>query len=250
MKLCIMENKEEMGRGGEAASDDELGEAIKARKGACLVMATGASQFETVDALTREDVDWSRVTCFHMDEYVGLDASHPASFRRYLRERFVEKVGRLRAFHDVDGSAPDPEAECERLSQRIEALGIDVVQGGIGENGHLAFNDPPADFETEQSYRVVELDEACRRQQCGEGWFPSLEDVPKRAISISIPRLMTARRIVCTVPDARKAQAVKDCLDGPVTNTHPASILQRHADCTLFLDAAAAMLLSDKENAR
>jgi glucosamine-6-phosphate deaminase len=239
METHVFEDKGEMGAAAAAAIAGALRDAIGKRGGACMVMATGASQFETIDALTREDVDWTRVTCFHMDEYIGLQASHPASFRRYLKERFVDRVKGMRAFHYVDGSAADPQAECDRLGALIERADIDIVQGGIGENGHLAFNDPPADFETNRSYLVVDLDEACRRQQFGEGWFQSMEDVPKRAISISIPRLMTARRIVCTVPDKRKARAVKDCLEGPVTNEHPASILQHHADCRMFLDTAS-----------
>jgi glucosamine-6-phosphate deaminase len=201
-----------------------------------------------LDALVRENVDWPRVTVFHLDEYIGLPRTHPASFRRYLKERFVDRLPRpVRQFHFIEADRA-PEAECARLAELIAPVTVDVAFIGIGENGHLAFNDPPADFETDQPYRVADLDEACRRQQLGEGWFPTLDDVPRQAITMSIPRLMAARAIICTVPDARKAEAVRGAVEGPVTPDVPASILQRHAECHLFLDPPAAARLEQRRS--
>src|SRR5690606_29248344 len=193
-------------------------------------------------------VDWSRVTGFHLDEYVGLPATHPASFRGYLKQRLVDKVP-LKAFHYVNGDAADPNAECERVGAILHQHPIDVALVGIGENGHLAFNDPPADFETQQPYLVVPLDEACRKQQVGEGWFENLERVPTHAITMSISWIMKSAAIVCSVPDKRKAVAVRGAVEGPVTPDVPASILQKHPQATLYLDKAAASLLSEKHSA-
>jgi glucosamine-6-phosphate deaminase len=187
-------------------------------------------------------IDWPRAVFFHLDEYVGLPEAHPASFRRYLKERIVDRV-HPGAFHFIDGEAQDPGAECRRVGAVLARHPVDAAFVGIGENGHLAFNDPPADFETGEPYIVVTLDEACRRQQLGEGWFARLEDVPARAISMSIRQILKSREVLCIVPDARKARAVRDCLQGPVSRDHPASILQRHPRTTVFLDAASAALL-------
>jgi glucosamine-6-phosphate deaminase len=233
-----------MGTAAARRTAELLNAAIAERGEANLVLATGASQFEMLAALVAEDVDWSRVTGFHLDEYIALPETHPASFRRYLRERFIDEVAELRAFHFVNGEAADPEAECARLGVLITETPIDVACIGIGENGHVAFNDPPADFETEASYIIVALDEACRRQQLGEGWFPDLAAVPDRAISMSVRQIMKSKAIVCTVPDARKADAVQKALEGPVTNRVPASILQDHPCCGMYLDTASAALLS------
>jgi glucosamine-6-phosphate deaminase len=220
-------------------------EAIATRGSARIVVATGASQFDMLARLVTEPgIDWSRVTAFHLDEYIGLPDSHPASFRRYLRERFVGKLPALGAFHYVAGDAADPVAECRRLGALLDQGPIDLLCLGIGENGHLAFNDPPADVETRQPYLIVALDEACRRQQLGEGWFPSLAAVPTRAISMSVQRILAARALVCTVPDRRKAEAVRGALEGPETPMCPASYLRRHADCELHLDRESASLLS------
>lgn len=242
MESKIYDSKHAMGAAAAACAADALRAALAARGEARVILATGASQFEMLDALVQEDVDWSRVTCFHLDEYVGLPESHAASFRRYLRERFVDRVGEVAAFHFISGEG-DAQAECERVGTLIAEGPIDVACVGIGENGHLAFNDPPADFETEVPYIVVDLDEACRRQQLGEGWFPTLDDVPRQAISMTCRQIMKARTIVCTVPDARKAEAVRGTLEEPVSNRVPATILREHAACTLFLDAAAASRL-------
>lgn len=217
--------------------------ALAARGEAVVVLATGASQFEMLRNLVAvPGLDWSRVTVFHLDEYTGLPADHPASFRRYLRSRFLDHA-RPAAFHAIQGDNPDPEAECVRLSALIEPLTVDVLFLGIGENGHLAFNDPPADVTTTRPYLVVPLDEACRRQQLGEGWFPTLDAVPRTAISMSVREILRARDLVCTVPDLRKADAVRDALEGPLTPNVPASYLRTHPRVHLFLDLAAASRL-------
>ena len=245
MQIEIHDSKLALAKAAAAFAADGIRAALTQRGEARVILATGASQFEFIDQLIIETgIDWAHVTCFHLDEYAGLPESHPASFRRYLKERFAARVPNLHAFHYVDGEAPDLWAECARVGMLIAAAPVDVACVGIGENGHLAFNDPPADFTTEQPYIVVDLDEACRRQQLGEGWFPSLADVPRQAISMSIRQIMRSRRIVCSVPDARKAIAVQACLSGGVTPLAPASVLQQHPDCRIFLDHASAALLA------
>jgi glucosamine-6-phosphate deaminase len=243
MDIHIFETKAAMGEAAAGQTAAWLNEAILSRGEANLILATGASQFEMLASLVEQDVDWSKVMVFHLDEYIGLPASHPASFRKYLSERFAAKVPDLRKFHYVNGEAADLAAECRRLGELLKNRVVDVACIGIGENGHLAFNDPPADFETDQAYIVVDLDEACRRQQLGEGWFPTLEDVPAQAISMSMRQIMKSEAIICTVPDARKADAVKKAVEGPVSPELPASILQEHPQCKLYLDEPAAALL-------
>ncbi len=247
MQVVISETKRELGRQAAQNGAEKIRRTLAERGTANIVVATGASQFEMLDELVAtEQIDWSRVTGFHLDEYVGLPMTHPASFRKYLKERFVGRLPQpLAAFHYIDGEG-DVAAECHRLGQIISAHPIDVAFVGIGENGHLAFNDPPADFETEVPYLVVNLDEACRRQQFGEGWFPSMEAVPAQAISMSIRQILKSKAIVCSVPDARKAEAVRASLEGQVTPGVPASILQRHEDTTVYLDSASAALLSSR----
>ena len=243
MQTRVFPDKVSLGEAaaGEAAS--ALRDTLARQGRACVVAATGASQFEFLEELVRApDVDWRRTVFFHLDEYVGLPATHPASFRRYLKERLADRI-HPGAFHFIEGDRPDPEAEARRVGELIRGCEIDLAFVGIGENGHLAFNDPPADFATEEPYIVVRLDEACRRQQLGEGWFPSLEDVPRRAISMSIRQIMKARRILCVVPDARKAAAVRDTLTGEVSPWRPASALQRHPAATVYLDVDSAALL-------
>jgi glucosamine-6-phosphate deaminase len=243
MQIRVFDSKTELGRAAAAKAAAAIREAIARAGAARVIAATGASQFEFLEALAgAPDLDWGRVEMFHLDEYVGLSDSHPASFRRYLRERIEERV-LPRAFHFLAGDAADPAAECRRAGDILRRTPVDVAFVGIGENGHLAFNDPPADFVTEEPYLVVELDEACRRQQLGEGWFDSLEAVPRRAISMSIRQILRSREILCVVPDARKALAVHDCLDGAVSPLHPASILQTHPATTVYLDRASAALL-------
>ncbi len=245
MKLEVFDSKRETGEAAAREAAAIIRAAIDGRGEARVVAATGASQFEFLDALVgAAGIDWGRVTFFHLDEYVGLPESHPASFRKYLKERLDARV-RPGAFHYIDGGAPDPREECRRLGELISRREVDVAFVGIGENGHLAFNDPPADFETEEPYLVVELDEACRRQQVGEGWFKGIDEVPRQAISMSIRQILKARRVICVVPDARKAPAVRDCLGSEVSSYHPASALQRHEGATVYLDRESASLLKN-----
>ena len=242
MNIKVFTSKADL---AEAAANDAaaiIRAAIRERGEARIIAATGASQFAFLDVLTKAPgIDWSRVEMFHLDEYVGLSQEAPASFCRYLRERLIDKVG-LTRYHLIDGML-EPEVAIERVSAEIRKAPIDVAFVGVGENGHLAFNDPPADFETEDAYIVVDLDEACRRQQLGEGWFPSLDDVPRRAISMTIRQIMKAKQIVCVVPDARKARAVAACFGGEVSPMAPASILQQHPNATIYLEAESAALL-------
>jgi glucosamine-6-phosphate deaminase len=245
MKLAIHQNKRVLGR--EAAKEGAalIRRAIKARGEANIIVATGASQFEMLESLVKEpDIAWDKVTGFHLDEYVGMPITHPASFRAYLWRRFVSKLPLpLAAFHYIDAES-SPQAACDRLGRLIKRHPIDVAFVGIGENGHLAFNDPPADFKTRKPYLVVKLDADCRKQQLGEGWFPSLRAVPTQAVSMSVQQIMLSRAIICSVPDARKAQAVKHCVQGPITPDAPASILQKHPRCTVHLDKPSASLLN------
>lgn len=244
MRITISATKKQLGRAAADHGAALLRKALKAQGHASIIVATGASQFEMLAALVAAPgIDWSRVTAFHLDEYVGLPITHPASFRAYLWKRFVSRLPLpLAAFHYINAET-DPAAECRRLGKLIAQTRVDVAFVGIGENGHLAFNDPPADFGTTKPYLVVDLDDACRRQQLGEGWFPSFKAVPTQAISMSIRQIMAAKHIVCTVPDKRKAVAVRDCLAGDVAPQHPASILQQHADAAVLLDRPAASLL-------
>lgn len=241
MEIVIATDKQELGQKAAGRGAKFIMRAIEKRGTANIILATGASQFEMLEALLQASVDWSKVTAFHLDEYIGLPATHPASFRKYLKERFADKVN-LKAFHYVDGQA-DPEQECQRLENLIQQHPIDVAFIGIGENAHLAFNDPPADFDTEAAYIPVILDEACRRQQFGEGWFSSLEAVPERAISMSIKQILKSGAIICSVPDARKAEAVKNSLRAEISPEVPASILREHPATWLYLDRESARKL-------
>ncbi|GAB2802576.1 glucosamine-6-phosphate deaminase [Rhabdobacter roseus] len=245
MKITIAKSPAELGKAAGARAAVLIRQAITDHGKANVILATGTSQFETLNQLLHEDLDWGKVTMFHLDEYIGLPLAHPASFRKYLQERFLAKVPSLQAVHLIDGEV-DAEAECERLGVLIREHPIDVALVGVGENGHLAFNDPPADFDTERPYLIVTLDEPCRRQQMNEGWFASLEEVPTQAISMSVKQIMKSAHIICSVPDARKAQAVKNSLEQAVSNQFPASILQQHPSCTFFLDESSAQLLSQK----
>jgi glucosamine-6-phosphate deaminase len=250
VKLEIEAGKEALGAAAAAAGASVIREAIARRGASTVVVATGMSQLDMLDHLVKaEGIDWSKVTAFHLDEYVEIPESHPASFRRYLKERFVARLPTLGAFVPVDGDARDFDGEVKRLNAALGGLDVDVCFAGIGENCHLAFNDPPADFCAEDPYILVELDEACRRQQLGEGWFPSLADVPRRAISMSVRQMMKSRTLIVSVPDLRKAKAVKAAVEGEVSPQFPASILQRHASCTLFLDPPAASLLTASKSA-
>lgn len=243
MRISVHPDKTELGRAAAREGAAAIQEAIGWRGRAVIIVATGASQFEMLDALVQEPLDWSKVTVFHLDEYVGLPSAHPASFRRYIQERFVSRLPALAEFIPVLGDASDCAVEVARLNTRIAREQVDVCFAGIGENCHLAFNDPPADFDTDAAYLVVKLDEACRAQQMGEGWFPELADVPETAISMSVRQIMKSAMLVLAVPDRRKAQAVSDAVEGPITNLHPASIVQAHANCSLHLDKSSASLL-------
>ena len=243
MKKYILNDPAALGNASGKEAAEKIKEAISQKGVANIILATGTSQFETLQQLLGDkEIDWSAVNMFHLDEYIGLPITHKASFRKYLMERFIQKVPSLRAAHLIDGEV-DPASECKRLGQLILEHPIDVCLCGIGENGHLAFNNPPADFETTSPYIVVALDEACRNQQFGEGWFPTLDDVPKQAISMSIHQIMQSAHIICSVPDERKAKAVKDCLENEVSPLYPASILQQHPSCSLYLDKQSSCLL-------
>ena len=244
MRVEVLTDKQSMANKAAADGAELLRRAIAAKGHANIIVATGASQFEMLEALTRiRGIRWDLVTAFHLDEYVGLPISHPASFRLYLWQRFASRLPLpLATFHYVNAETDAP-GECRRLGQLIAQHPIDVAFIGIGENGHIAFNDPPANFDTDEPYIIVELDDACRRQQLGEGWFPTFDAVPRQAISMSVRHILKSRYIVCTVPDDRKAQAVRGAVEGPVTNRVPASILQQHQDCVVYLDPPAASLL-------
>jgi glucosamine-6-phosphate deaminase len=241
--LKVFEDKAALGGAAAEQAAGAIRRAIAERGRASIVAATGASQIAFLEALTSASgIDWGRVEMFHLDEYVGLPITHAASFRKYLKERLIDKVG-IRQYHLLDGMG-DAREIARRVGEALRSATIDVAFVGIGENGHLAFNDPPADFETEDPYLVVRLDEACRRQQVGEGWFGGIAEVPREAISMSARQILKAKEIICVVPDARKAAAVKACFEGEISAMAPASILRTHAICTVYLDRESSRLLS------
>ncbi len=244
MKVVIAQDRGELGR-YVAQQAAEVLRGVLSEKDECnLVVATGSSQFETLDNLVREtDIDWSRVNGFHLDEYLGIERKHSASFCGYLASRFVDKVS-LKSFFFMDGMRPPAELQAA-ANAAVADKSIDLLLCGIGENGHLAFNDPPADFKATDPYLIVELDEPCRRQQVGEGWFDSFEQVPNHAISMSVQQILQAKQVLCCVPDNRKAAAVRATLESEVSPLVPASILQQHGNTTLALDSASASLLSE-----
>ena len=240
----VYADKEALGAAAAAFVAKRLHQAIADWGSTRMIVATGASQYEFLAALRQQEgVDWQKVTAFHLDEYLGISATHPASFRRYLRERLFDLLP-FGAVHLLEGDAPDAERECQRYAALLAANPADVACIGIGENGHLAFNDPPADFHTPKLVHVVALDEACRRQQVGEGHFATMADVPTQALSLSIPAILEAKTIACIVPDRRKAEAVRCSLEGPISADCPGSALRLHADCHLFLDEGSASLLA------
>jgi len=244
MKIKVYDTPTAASLAAAEAAAGILREAIAAKGRAVFVAATGNSQIEFLKRLTAAPgIAWERTTLFHLDEYIGIPSSHPASFRRYLKERLTSRVP-VGSVHFIQGDAADLSAELARLNAAIAATAIDVAFIGIGENGHIAFNDPPADFATETPFIVVNLDEACRRQQVGEGWFGSIDDVPRQAVSMSVKQIMKAARILCTVLEKRKARAVKTCFEGEIGPMFPASILRTHPGCEVLLDRAAAGLLS------
>ena len=243
MILRIFEDKASLSGAAAEQAAAAMRRAIGDRGRSRIVVATGTSQIAFLEELTKaEGIDWKRVEIFHLDEYVGLPITHPASFRKYLRERLIDKTG-ITQYHLLDGTG-DAREVARRVGEELTAAPVDLAFAGIGENGHLAFNDPPADFETEEPYLVVDLDEACRRQQVGEGWFGDISEVPRQAISMSVRQILKAKEIISIVPDARKAPAVQRCFEGEISPMAPASILRLHANTTVYLDKASARLLS------
>jgi len=248
MQYLVCLDKEELGAQSARKGTEIITRALAENSTANIVLATGASQFEMLKHLVEsKEIDWSRVTVFHLDEYIGLSKDHPASFRKYLHDRFELKVPGLRAFQYIQGDARDPGGECRRLNKLLGNIEIHAAFVGIGENSHLAFNDPPADFEVKDPYIIVKLDENCRKQQMNEGWFKSFAEVPASAISMSISRIMRCKALIVSVPDARKAKAVKCAIEGPVSADCPSSILQRHDNCFIYLDPQSASLLKSKK---
>jgi glucosamine-6-phosphate deaminase len=241
--LKIFDGKILLGKAAAEQAATAIRNAVRKNGIARIIAATGSSQFEFMESLTSlPEIDWGRVEMFHLDEYIGLPDSHPASFCKYLKERFISKTG-IKQYHLLSGEGNVNEV-IVRASEALVTAPVDVAFVGIGENGHLAFNDPPADFNTETPYLVVNLDEACRRQQFGEGWFPSLDEVPKRAISMSVRQIVKAKEIICIAPDSRKAAAVKACFEGEISPMAPASILRTHPNTTVYLDTQSAALLT------
>jgi glucosamine-6-phosphate deaminase len=239
----VFEDKLTLSQAAAKQASAAVRRAILDRGHARIIVATGTSQLDFLDALTSaQDIDWQKVEMFHLDEYIGLPITHAASFRKYLLEHLISKSG-ITQLHFLDGDH-DPVEVVRRVGEALRSEPVDVAFAGIGENGHLAFNDPPADFQTEDPYLIVTLDEACRRQQVGEGWFANLSEVPRQAISMSVSQILKARQIIAVVPDARKAQAVKLCFEGEISPMAPASILRSHQAATVYLDKESAGLLS------
>ena len=243
MIVRVFEDKKSLGAAAAKQASSAMQRAIEDRGFARIIVATGTSQLDFLDALTSDPaIDWQRVEMFHLDEYIGLPITHPASFRKYLLERIVRRVA-ITKYHLLDGEG-DPGEVVRRVGEALRSAPVDIAFVGIGENGHLAFNDPPADFQTEEPFLVVELDDACLRQQVGEGWFANISEVPRRAISMSVRQILKAKEIVCIAPDARKAAAVKLCLEGEISPMAPASILRTHEATTIYLDRESASLLN------
>ncbi|MCI8331507.1 MAG: glucosamine-6-phosphate deaminase [Clostridiales bacterium] len=238
MKITLSENALELGERAADLTAKLLNEAIEKNGSARLVLSTGASQFETIAALIKKEIDWSKVEVFHLDEYVDLPITHPASFRKYIKERFGDFVN-AKEIHYVNTDG-DIEANIASLTAELRKAPVDVALIGIGENAHIAFNDPPADFENENAYIIVNLDQKCRQQQLGEGWFPTINDVPKQAVSMTVKEIMKSKVIVSSVPHKVKAQAIKDTLENDLTPNIPATMLKQHANFNLFVDKNSA----------
>ena len=244
MLLRIFEDATSLARAAAEDAAASIQKAIAEQGRSRLVLATGNSQIKFLEILTaRDGIDWTRVEAFHLDEYVGVATTHPAGFRKFLLDRVIRRTG-IAQYHFVEGDARDLSAAIREVSTQLTAAPIDLAFVGIGENGHIAFNDPPADFATEEPYIVVELDQACRRQQVGEGWFSDISQVPRRAISMTPRQMMKAREIIAVVPDLRKARAVKMCFEGEIRPAAPASILRTHPGATIYLDRDSSSLLS------
>jgi glucosamine-6-phosphate deaminase len=243
MLLRMFEDKPTLGRAAAEQAAAAIRRAIADRGAARIIAATAASQLEFLDALTKAaEIDWSKVEVFHLDEYIGLPITHPGSFRKMLTEQLVAKTG-INKYHLLQGDATDVPAALREAGSQLASAPIDIAFLGIGENAHIAFNDPPADFNTEQPYIIVNLDEACRQQQVGEAWFADISQVPKQAISMSARQILKSKEILAVVPDRRKARAVKACVEGEISPMAPASILRRHSNATIYLDTNSASLL-------
>jgi glucosamine-6-phosphate deaminase len=243
MLIRVFKDKTALGGAAAAQAATAIRGAISERGEARIIAATAASQLEFLDALTKASgIDWSEVETFHLDEYIGLPVTHPGSFRKMLMEQLVNKTG-IQRYHLLPGDAADPAAAVRAASKQLASASIDIAFLGIGENGHIAFNDPPADFNTEEPYIIVNLDEACRQQQVGEAWFADISQVPKQAISMSAKQILKAKEILAVVPDKRKAQAIKACFEGEISPMAPASIVRRHPNATIYLDTNSASLL-------
>lgn len=241
LKVKVYKNAEELGRAAAVEASEYMKRLDKAIIN--LLFSTGASQFTFMDGLKEQNIPWDRIHAYHLDEYKNISADHPASFRLWIKQR-IEEVFHPQKVEYIHGDVADVQAECDRYAKLIEQNPIDLGFIGIGENGHVAFNDPPvADFKDPYLVKIVELDEACRRQQLGEGWFPTLEDVPKEALTLTVPAILKCKKIISVVPDKRKATAVKNALKGPITTECPASILRTHPDVTLYLDQDSAALI-------
>lgn len=245
IKINIFDTPQEMGKAAAQTAIDKIVESIERDGQASIVLATGTSQFDMLQCLVQTDrIDWSRVTMFHLDEYIGIPQTHKASFRRYLKERFLDQVACLNAAYLIQGDAEDPKGQCQYLAGIIREHEITVTLAGIGENGHLAFNDPPADFNTVEPFLIVDLDEKCRMQQVNEGWFNTIDEVPTQAVSMSIKQIMNSKCLILCVPDSRKAEAVKNTITKSVSRNYPASIIRGHSNCYMYLDKQSAVLLN------
>ena len=242
--IKVFKSRDSLGQAAAEQAAAAIRRAIADRGQARIIAATGTSQAAFLNALTKtNDIPWAKVEAFHLDEYIGLPITHPASFRKILLEQLMRKAGIVN-YHLLDGDAPDPDEVVRRVGKQLASSPVDVAFLGIGENGHIAFNDPPADFATEDPYILVELDEVCRRQQVGEGWFADISQVPKQAISMSVRQILKTKELVAVVPETRKAQAVKACFEGPVSPMAPGSILRTHPNATIYLDRDSAAQLS------
>lgn len=243
MLIKVFEDKASLGHAAAEHAATAIRRALTERGAARIIAATAASQLEFLEALTQmPDLDWTRVEVFHLDEYIGLPITHPGSFRRMLMEQLVNKVS-ISKYHLLDGDTGDPAEVVRREGKALASAPVDIAFLGIGENGHIAFNDPPADFETEDPYIIVKLDEACRQQQVGEAWFRDISQVPENAISMSAKQILKARDILAVVPGKHKAEAIKKCFEGEIRPMAPASILRTHPNATIYLDRASASRL-------
>lgn len=246
MVIKVFDDKESLGKAAAEQAAAAIRTAIKQHRQARMIAATAASQLEFLGALTKApDIDWVRVEVFHLDEYIGLPITHPGSFRKMLLEQLIRKTA-ITNYHLLDGDAANPTEVVRPVGKELSSAPIDIAVLGIGENGHIAFNDPPADFKTEEPYIIVNLDEACRRQQVGEAWFADISQVQKQAVSMSVRQILKSKEILAVVPDTRKAQAVKACFEGEISPLAPASVLRTHPNATIYLDKNSASLLSSR----